>query len=300
MNLLIDLDKQNISKLALGSAQFGMSYGISNRVGQVGRTQVAEILNLAKQNGINTLDTAIVYGESESVLGSIGLDCWNVISKLPRIPNETADIKGWVIKSIEDSLSRLRKSSLYGLLLHFPDDLFGDKGFQLLSALKNLKSDGLVKKIGVSIYSPDQLSEIYKINKFDIVQSPLNLLDRRLVNSGWAEKLNKFKVEIHARSSFLQGLLLMPRESRPKKFSQWAEVWKVWDDWLCATGISPLAGCLHYCLSIREAHRIIIGLESANQLKEALEACISRIPELPVWAIDIPDRLLNPTLWSKD
>lgn len=276
-----------------------MDYGVSNCTGQVGQLEASKILNLAWKNGINTLDTAIVYGESELVLGSIGIKNWNIISKLPRIPNGLRDIKGWVLKSIEDSLSRLNITCLNGLLLHFPEDLLGSGGDQLLSALRTIKNDGLVKKLGVSIYSPKQLDSLFRITTFDIVQCPLNLLDRRLVDSGWAQKLEKLKIEIHARSSFLQGLLLMPETCRPKIFTKWTEVWKVWDEWLSATGVSPLVGCLHYAFSVHEANRIVIGLESSKQLTEVLEACFAPMPEFPVWRMEIPESLINPSHWPK-
>ena len=104
---------------------------------------------------------------------------------------------------------RLNTINLYGLMLHRPEQLLGPYGEEIMSALLSLKKSGTVQKIGISVYSPDEFTELFSEYDFDIVQCPFNLIDRRLVNSGWLAKLKALGVEVHVRSSFLQGLLLM-------------------------------------------------------------------------------------------
>ncbi|MBC7620595.1 MAG: aldo/keto reductase, partial [Candidatus Saccharibacteria bacterium] len=218
-------------KIALGTAQFGMKYGISNLMGRLSLDGVKYIVQAAAAQGINTLDTAIDYGDSERSLGQVGVGAWNVVTKLPTMPETCADVSGWVQAEVEGSLNRLGVSQLHGLLLHRPDQLLGEQGVQLSEALQLIKTQGLTRKIGVSVYAPEELDRLAGRLPFDLVQAPLNILDRRLVEFGWAEKLKNQGTELHVRSAFLQGLLLMPAERRPEKFARWSSVWSEWHRW---------------------------------------------------------------------
>jgi aryl-alcohol dehydrogenase-like predicted oxidoreductase len=259
-------------KFALGTVQFGLSYGVANTSGQVSSEVVASILQIAERAGINTLDTGISYGESERVLGNVGVRSWNVVTKLPALPSECIDVNKWVKEKALDSLRLMGLNKLHGLLLHHPSQILQDYGDELYSALQSLKSDGLVTKVGISIYRPEELEAICSRYTFDLVQAPLNILDRRLVDSGWAEKLEKVGVEVHTRSAFLQGLLLMTSNERPSYFHQWSEIWSVWDSWLLTTGLSPLQACLGYVNSISNVSRVVIGVDTDEQLRQILLA----------------------------
>ena len=162
-------EKKIRNRIALGTVQFGLNYGISNYSGKVLHSDVCEILIEAKNQGINTIDTAIIYGESETVLGKSEVSNFKIVTKLPPIPLNVKDINAWATKNVYSSISKLRVSNLYGLLLHNSSDLIGDNGKKLYDILSNLKSEGLVEKIGISIYSPEELDDIEKKNfKLDI------------------------------------------------------------------------------------------------------------------------------------
>lgn len=285
-------------KLAIGTAQFGMKYGISNVSGKVSPTEGEAILKYAASAGIETIDTAMAYGDSEQVLGNIGVEGFNVLTKLPEIPDYITDIEDWVIKAVKDAVSRLGLECLYGLLLHRPGQLFEPKGVRIISALSLVKEMGLVKKIGVSVSAPSEFDDLFDIYDFDIVQCPFNLVDRRLINSGWLKKLSTAGVETHTRSSFLQGLLLMPRYSIPSKFKPWNKLWDDWDRWLVANKMSPLNACISYVLSFSEITRVVIGVESQSQLAEivgaASGASIKSYPDIRSDATD----LINPSNWN--
>ena len=198
-------------KLALGTVQFGLNYGVINTNGKVQEAEVKEMLDLAQKNNINTIDTAIGYGDSEKILGNNKIESFNVITKIPPLQTNL-NIHDWVTNQIQASLIRLKKKHLHAILFHNPNDLLTSSGNKLYEAVSNQKKNGLVKKIGISIYSPYQLEEISKNFDYDIVQSPLNLIDRRLEESGWLSKLHKKNIEVHIRSVFLQGLLLLDRK----------------------------------------------------------------------------------------
>jgi aryl-alcohol dehydrogenase-like predicted oxidoreductase len=288
-----------MNKLALGTVQFGLDYGVANESGQVSQAEAGRILSIAKENAIGLLDTAIAYGTSEEVLGRVGIDGFHVVTKLPSLPVGLKNIASWVGDQIKASLDRLHHNQLYGLLLHRPQDLLGSRGGELLQALTDIKNVGGFQKIGVSIYSPDQLDDIRKKIRIDIVQAPVNVLDRRLQSSGWLDRLKDDDIEVHARSVFLQGLLLMDRKNIPQKFSRWANLWDQWEGRLKREGISSLAACLAYPLSLEQVDQVIVGVDNALHLSKILEAAEHKNNALDTSFMSSEDLdLINPSNWS--
>lgn len=286
-------------RLALGTVQFGLEYGVANQAGRVQLEDVVYILQEAAIRGIDTLDTAIAYGDSESVLGQVGMDRWKIVTKLPALPESCVNISRWIEVQIEGSLSRLGVSQLYGVLLHRPDQLLGKNGKPLFEALQRLKAQGITRKVGVSVYGPDELDRLMDEMQFDLVQAPLNILDRRLVESGWAKRLKEQGTEVHVRSAFLQGLLLMSTDQRPDKFVRWRTIWFEWMRWLSETGLTPLQACLRYVLSVEEVDKVVVGVNSVKQLQEILVASHSALPSLPNWLQPIDTDLINPSRWNQ-
>jgi len=287
------------SRLALGTVQFGLCYGVANEGGQVSPAEAARILRVAKQWEIDLLDTAIAYGESEQVLGRIGVSDFNIVSKLPLIPESCPDVESWVTQEVEASLQRLGVPSLYGLLLHRSSYLFERTDNRLIHALEQVKSAGLVRKIGVSIYAPTELDQIQHLERLDLVQAPLNLVDRRLQTSGWLARLKKANIEVHARSVFLQGLLLLPPERIPPKFGRWSELWDRWASELENAQQTAAATCLAYPLSLSEVDRVVVGVDNADQIRTLLAASKAKTSEND-WAFMISndERLINPANWG--
>ena len=287
-----------MNRLALGTVQFGLPYGIANKEGQVTRSVAKSMLQLASEKGIDTLDTAIGYGESELCLGETGTIGFRLVTKLPVVPEDCSDISAWVNDQISISLGRLRVSSVYGLLLHRSDQLLKPAGNLLYQSLLNLKEAGLVQKIGVSIYAPSELDALTEYFSFDIVQAPFNLVDRRLQTNGWLQRLKDEGVEIHTRSAFLQGLLLMQKEAIPSKFAPWNCLWERWHTWLFEHNISALQACLAFPLVYPEIDRVVIGAESVQQLQQIIDAANSFLPEtFPDLACEA-ENLINPSCWS--
>lgn len=288
----------NLTKLALGTVQFGMDYGIANLAGRTSIAEAEQILSLAAANGVATLDTAIAYGRSEQVLGQIGVSGFQVVTKLPGVPSDCRDIAGWVSSQIEGSLKRLGVDSLHAVLLHRPEQLLGPQGEALETALMALKSRGHAKKIGLSIYSADELVPLMQCLTPDLIQAPLSILDQRLITSGWLTRLNSEGIEVHTRSAFLQGLLLMPAATRPEKFHPWCAVWHSWDQWLHKVGKTPLEACLGFALSVEGVDKVVIGTDSIAHLQQILSASEARLSSLPVWPATFDLDLLNPGRWS--
>ena len=285
-------------KLALGTVQFGMNYGLANSSGQISVDDADSILSKARSAGIDTLDTAVAYGDSEQVLGELDLKGFQVITKLPEV-QVVDEVHAWVKEQFSGSLSRLKSSRVHALMLHRPAQLMSGIGQDVWDALIAFKSDGIIEKIGVSIYSPDDLNQIVDRFPIDLVQTPVNIFDRSFESSGWPEKAQKLGIEIHARSVFLQGLLLMPAVRRPKKFERWKELFQKWDQWLVAEGVSPLQACLRYVESLDFVDKMIVGVDSLKQMEQILEAADGVAIEAPAFHATQEKLLINPARWSE-
>jgi aryl-alcohol dehydrogenase-like predicted oxidoreductase len=276
-----------------------MPYGVANVTGQVVPTDVRAILDLARRHGVDTLDTAIGYGDSEAELGRAGVDDFKIITKLPALPPDVRDVANWLLQQVQASMARLGVQRLHGLLLHRPGQLQGPHGQRLAAALATLRRRGEVERLGVSIYDPEELEPVLAVMTPDLVQAPLNLIDQRLIESGWLERLHRLGVKVHARSVFLQGLLLMPRQARLEQFAAWTELWARWHDWQQAQGAdAALNACLAFVLSHPQIERVLVGVDNPEQFAQLLQTVRQLRGDWPSIACDDPE-LVNPSRWSR-
>ena len=285
-------------KIALGTVQFGLNYGVANTSGKIELKDAIEILEYSQEIGINTLDTAQVYGESESVLGTVGVKNYKIITKIPPLPQNCLHISKWLDQSLKKSLENLKLESVYAILLHNANDLLTTEGMLIYDTLNSFKKLGLVKKIGVSIYNPEQLEKIVALYDIDIIQTPLNVFDRRIVESGWIKELNRRKIEVHVRSIFLQGLLLMNNIKHSVYFRKWDNLFVKYEKSVKKENISKLEYCLRFIFSIPEIDKIVIGIDNIMQLKEIHEF-IAKGPLTIDNSLSCNDlQLINPTNWN--
>lgn len=287
-----------MSKLSIGTVQFGIDYGVANSSGKVSYDEVQIILKEAKLNNLVTIDTAAAYGESEEVLGKSGVEEFQLITKLPEIPLDVKNITSYIEESLFSSLRRLKVEKVYGFLLHRPSQLFLNEGAEIYQALLSIKEQGYIEKIGASIYQPEELDKLFEKYELDMIQAPLNIFDRRLIDTGWLSRLQENDVEVHVRSVFLQGLLLMSRSQRPEKFNRWNGLWEKWDEWLAENKLTPLEATIRYVLSIPEISKIVVGIDSNSQLKEIIAAEKGDLPKIPDDLFSDDVNLLNPAKWN--
>lgn len=297
MNLPIEMTLS--ARVALGTVQFGLPYGVANPSGQVSPTEAKDMLRYASASGVDTLDTAISYGDSETRLGQLGVDDFRIVTKIPPLPADCVDVGAWVKRQARLSLRRLNVRSLYGLLLHRPDDLLGSQGATVYRSLCELREQGLVRKIGISVYSLADLSTIVARFRIDLIQAPFNLVDRRLHATGWLRRLKSDGIEVHVRSVFLQGLLLMPQRELPPQFAKWNGLFGKWYAWLAASEVSPIHACLAFALAFEGIDRVIVGADNLRQLEEIISASL-RLPSNAMFPdIQSSDQgLINPSCWS--
>ena len=260
-------------KLGIGTAQFGLNYGISNTKGKVSIEQISEILDYAKENALEYIDTASAYGDCESILGRFDLSDFKVITKL--FSND----------KLELSLKKMNLPSIYGVYIHDENEV-DDK---FIKKLKDYKSDKLVKKIGVSIYTPDKLLQILDYQFIDIVQIPLNYLDKRFLP--FIPILKENNIEIHVRSVFLQGLLLMnPNEINP--------YFTTIKPLLNKIPMDKLKFALDYIKSINNIDVLIVGMSRKTDLIEINNSFNSEIKYRDYTNFELNDEAyINPSNW---
>jgi len=277
-------------KLALGTVQFGLDYGVANQGGKVTIEEVESILNFAKINGIDTLDTASRYGNSEQVLGDAGVDGYQIVTKTVSLKN---DVNG-VIKGFYQSLENLNQKTVDGLLIHDINEV-NDKEFnRLFERLDELKQQGLVNKIGFSTYVPEQVDFLLENFDFDIIQLPLNVFDNRLIQGGQLKALKDRNIEVHARSVFLQGVLLN-FDSLSGYFSIWKEQFDTYQAMVSDRGLSLLEYALNFVLNIKEIDKVLVGVNSEVQLREIIQTAKVQGNFNAYFINDM--NLLNPSLW---
>jgi aryl-alcohol dehydrogenase-like predicted oxidoreductase len=290
-----------MNKLAIGTAQFGMDYGIGSSPGKVSINEVKKILEYAKSTNIDMLDTASAYGKSEKTLGELNVDEFKVVTKTRHfnVLKITDDDVNLLNRDFDKSLKDLKLDSVYGLLIHNADDLMKPGASKIIEFLQNLKKIHKIKKIGVSIYENKHLSFVLENFDIDLVQLPLNIFDRRLIDNGMLKLLSQEGLEVHARSIFLQGLILMENSSRPRKFDRWDSLWKAWSEWLNDHQISPLEASIRYAMSFPEISKVLVGIDSVNQLMEIMNAASGVLPPIPNELYTDDSLLLNPSNWDR-
>ena len=284
-----------MNRIVLGGAQLGLPYGILNGGETLSREEVARILDTAFGHGIDSIDTAIAYGQSESIIGETAQNRFKVISKLPPIPSSVSNVSEWVHTQVDASLSRLKCTSLDALLLHRPQDLTGIHGAELYDAISSLKIEKIIHRFGVSIYEPDELADIIGKFDIDIVQAPFNVFDRRIL--GVINQLAALNIELHVRSVFLQGVLIAGPAGRPQRFEPWSEHFALFDEWVHSTGMSAMSCCLGFALQQPGVAKLVIGATSAESLAEIMASIPSKHFEVPVQLQSSIEQLIDPRYW---
>lgn len=288
------------TKIGLGTVQFGLAYGISNRAGKTPAEETASILAAAREAGVRALDTAPAYGESEAVLGRCLGDPhpFDIVTKTahgeaPYRASDRASVEG----AFRESLRKLGQARVHGLLVHRVEDLLGPDGASLYDCLKGLRDEGLTARIGASVYTPEQVEELAGKYALDLIQLPFNALDQRMRARGILRGLKRAGAEIHARSAFLQGLLLMRPEELGAHFAPLLPHLRGYRAYLDERGLSPVQGALGFALGVEEIDAVICGVNTLAQFRELLSSSRPLPPEgFARFGID-DARFLDPSRW---
>lgn len=276
-----------INKIVLGTVQFGLQYGV-NSAGRPSQEVVKGILNEAAKGGIETLDTSSAYGNSEEVLGeSITTPGqFKIVSKYPK--GETP-----VDEMFNGSLKRLKVNQLYGYLLHHFEVYKSNPS--VWDEFVALKESGKVQKIGFSLYTPDELEFILENGSpFDLIQVPFNIFDKKFLP--YMKDLHEKGVEIHVRSTFLQGLFFKDRNALPEKLLPMKKYLLHLDEFSKNSGLSISEIALNYNLQNPYIDGVLIGVDNVEQLQMNLNS----VKDIPIdIEIEVKEQeLLNPVNWN--
>ena len=290
------------SKLVLGTVQFGLDYGISNTSGQTSPSEVEKILSLCHRAGIHALDTSCEYGASESIIGR-----WlrpeysfSVITKTKHCRSDRIGVRHitLVIDTFRESLNRLGLATVDTLLVHDADDLLKAGSSDLYQRLFELKQEGLIGRLGASVYSAEQIRRLLERYCLDVIQLPINVFDQRLLQTRVLDELVDAEVELHARSVFLQGLLLIGPEKLPSQFQQFSQHWVDYYAYLNQQGLSPIEGALSFVASLPQIQKVLVGVNTSVQLQEIIAAYSTTcdVDRFSTFALT-DEQILNPSLW---
>jgi aryl-alcohol dehydrogenase-like predicted oxidoreductase len=299
-----------LSRLAVGTVQFGLPYGIANRTGQPSFKQVCEILACAVENGATTLDTAAAYGESEAVLGRAlceirALDQVTIVSKVRHLKTmgqeqTPENQERWIRDSVVSSLERLGVDSLPVCLFHDTVDI------ARMDVLLALKQEGLVQHTGVSVVRPDQMEMVLSTPGVDAIQVPMNMLDQRIKRSGDLARAADRGMAVFVRSVYLQGLLVMPLDEIKPALQQVVPVREALQDIADGAGLTMPEMALRYGLTLQGVTSVLTGVETVAQMEaNARIAAEGPLPQEVSQAIDgaVPDLsdtvILSPWMWPE-
>lgn len=288
------------NKLILGTVQLGLDYGVNNQHGRPSLKLALEILDKAYDSGIRTLDTAEAYGNSQKVIGTFHkrnpTKIFKVISKL----NAKNTINTSLSEKINENINTLGVKVLEGYMFHNYSSLKNNP-YLFNEALK-AKKEGIIKKIGVSLYTNDEIEDIIKNYKtIDFIQAPFNLLDNQQKRKKAFESLKAENIEIHTRSVFLQGLFFSSQKTRNKQTGQLESYLNELDNIKKQYSLSTEKLALQYALQKDYIDYVLIGVETTQQLLQNIAICNnkSHIPHEAVDSINVMEsELLNPTNWN--
>jgi aryl-alcohol dehydrogenase-like predicted oxidoreductase len=275
----------------LGAVQFGLDYGISNDSGQTSKKEVKNILEEASRNGVKTIDTARAYGNSEEILGQSGVHEFDVVTKL----NPAEFDKLSVNDQVQNSLQKLNVEHLYGVLFHNAESALTNP--YAVNRLQKLKEEGLVKKTGYSLYTPKELNKLLdKYSVPDIIQVPFNILDKRF--EAQLVRLHNEGVEIHTRSTFLQGLFFMNPDGLDSFFNPIkAFIAALQKEMKNKQALATYL--LQEVLKLRFIDKVVIGVNTADQMRGNIRGLLSPGTQPQINIPTVNDAILMPNLWPK-
>ena len=279
------MKKNNLQKLIIGSAQFGMNYGINNSGSKIKLNEIKKIFNILAINNLNKFDTASSYGMSEKIIGKFLNKKHEINTKIQFSKNTKKNHIGHELKK---SQFYLKKRYIHSVLIHsISNNVIENK--KKIDFLNDMKRKKIIQKVGVSIYSIDELKYINDLKKIDVIQAPFNIFDQRILNLRFLKTLKKFNIELHVRSIFLQGLLLRDRGNLPEYFVKWSKLFDKWHKFLKVNNLRAIEACLNFAFSFPMINKVIVGIDDTCQLMEIIDFLKKK-----------NSKILFPDLQSKD
>ena len=287
------------SKLILGTVQFGLDYGVNNTAGKPSKENIKSILDSAYNSGIQLLDTAEAYGDSQNTIGEYHNNSTNKFNVITKFSSNTEGFSLNIIERVYNNLKILDVDKLYCYMFHSFDDF--NKYFEKYRKdLLILKRDGIINNIGVSLYSNDELESVLKFNEITLVQLPFNLLDNNNKRGNIIKKAKAKGIEIHTRSAFLQGLFFKNTSEFTVKIKPLGPYLNLLND-LCDEHYKMNDLALNYVCNQKNIDKVLIGVDNVQQLASNMlseKKMITKELTNNIEVIDVKEtKLLNPSNW---
>lgn len=286
-----------LEKIILGTVQLGIDYGINNSKGKPSLKESYDILEKAEQLNIQTLDTAMVYGDSEEVIGSFitknGYNPFRIITKVKISTNANIE------RLVKESLHKLAQENIHILLYHSYPDMVNNPSS--LNALKKLKDEGQINKIGVSVYNNNEIEELLEVEDIEVIQLPFNMLDNDNYHGTILKRAKEKGKTMHIRSVFLQGLFFKGINNIPVSLKSLIPQLSYIKTLAEEYHLSIQQMALGYSMSKEYIDGVLIGIESVDQLEENIISLKKQLPdkllkEIDAITVDNP-YLLNHSTW---
>lgn len=305
------LNKMKISRITIGTAQLGTNYGIANEKGKPSREESLRILKESQKLGINSFDTAPSYGSSESIIGDHlqkqGFTDQVITTKLSSITkNRIVNKKNLyenIKQELKSSLIFLKLDQIPILLLHDPNDMnIYNQG--VLDVLEQTKDEGLIKLLGVSVYSPTEIKSAMKLKSIQVIQAPVNIFDQRATEKSILNSIKNRGILFFSRSIFLQGLFFLNPKNLPKSLEKAKNPLESLQQIAIQNDLSLQELCISFVRDIKEISSLVIGIDSIEQLKINVETFNSTkistqiLKELKMVFSELPEEIINPSKWN--
>lgn len=285
----------NVKKVSLGTASFGNQYGVLNS-SHVDLEDSKLLLKIARDAGIAKIDTAPAYGKSEQILGMSGLSEFDVYTKI--------DAETWTrgsdasLSQLMASLARLRKSSLKGLTFHSAESFLQDPR-RSSEFVSRAKDEGWIDTWGVSVYDPSEAEKIFEISSPDYLQAPVSIADRRFLDGEVLSHFREKGTDLHARSVFLQGLLVCDETKLPPNFEKWVPLFMGYSQAAKSLNISKFQLALLAVIQNPSIQSVVIGVNEQPHLLELIDSLRAEdtlCPEDFDYSEDLD--LIDPRRWT--
>lgn len=284
-------------KFVIGSANFSKGYGIKKGKG-ISLIQLNKIAEVLKKNNFNLIDSAFSYPGVEKKIATSKLKNFEVCTKILKNDVKNKSLNQ-LIRLFLSSLNTLKKKSFNTLYFHKAKDLLEKDGDNFYNKIAYLKKINLTRKIGISVYSPEELKKLLKKYSFDVIQIPLNVFDRRFLKDNYLYRLKKRGFEIHVRSIFLQGILLLENKKLPNYFKKWSQLFNDWESWNLQNNQSKVLTCVSFIKTIKHVDKVILGISNYNQINEIIICSESNKTKYPKKIFSKSKNLIDPRLWPK-
>ncbi len=288
------------SQFILGTAHIGNQYGLQAKdSAPLSPFEVKVLFNGIRKLGINYIDTALAYGQSQRLIGeSINHQDWHIQTKIFANGFNLCNIENEIVSQISACRRALKTSEIHTILIHDAFELDNKRFIVLSQVLDKLVLNKSLERWGISIYSPKDFFRLRDVARFSVVQMPLNIIDQRAVSEEVIDICIKDKIEFQARSIFLQGLLLSKQLRMLSYFSEFDAI-KKYEKFLTENDLDGLMANLSFLNSLGRHVRLVIGARSikeATQILKTYSKTHNKLSFSNLFSSDLA--LIDPRLWD--